>query len=231
MAEEKRCLAEKVIVALDFDQPEAALQTAERLRGSGCQLKVGLELYARAGLSIVARLAEQGFPVFLDLKLHDIPTTVEKTLRCLLASEATLFDVHCLGGLEMMTRAADLCHAAGKKLLGVTVLTSMNGQTLRDIGCGDGVAEQVLRLASLARRAGLDGVVASPWEAAALRAECGENFLIVTPGIRPAGDAVHDQARTATPAAALRAGSSLLVVGRPVTRAPDPRAALEHLWD
>jgi orotidine-5'-phosphate decarboxylase len=131
----------------------------------------------------------------------------------------------------MMARAADECHAAGKKLLGVTMLTSMNEKNLREIGCGAAMPEQVLRLACLARQAGLDGVVASPWEAAALRAECGEDFLIVTPGIRPAGSAAHDQARATTPAAALRAGSSLLVVGRPVTAASDPRAALEKLWE
>ncbi|MDR0434152.1 MAG: orotidine-5'-phosphate decarboxylase [Gracilibacteraceae bacterium] len=226
-----RNMAEKVIVALDFDRPEAALATASCLRGAGCRLKVGLELYARAGLEFVGRLTEQGFSVFLDLKLHDIPTTVEKTLRRLVDSEATLFDVHCLGGLEMMTRAAELCHGAGKKLLGVTMLTSMGEEGMKAVGIGGAMEEQVLRLAELAWRAGLDGVVASPWEAAALRREFGEDFLIVTPGIRPAGSAANDQARAMTPAAALRAGSSLLVVGRPVTGAADPRAALERLWD
>ncbi|MDR1069461.1 MAG: orotidine-5'-phosphate decarboxylase, partial [Gracilibacteraceae bacterium] len=173
-----RNMSEKVIVALDFERPEAALQTAVLLRGSGCRLKVGLELYARAGLDFISRLAEQGFAVFLDLKLHDIPTTVEKTLRKLVDSEAAIFDVHCLGGPDMMARAAAVCHEAGKKLLGVTMLTSMDNRAMRAVGVGGSVEEQVLRLAGLARRAGLDGVIASPREAAALRAECGEDFLI-----------------------------------------------------
>ncbi|MDR1961892.1 MAG: orotidine-5'-phosphate decarboxylase [Gracilibacteraceae bacterium] len=227
----ERSLAEKVIIALDFDSPEAALKAAGSLRGTGCQIKVGLELYTRAGLDFVNRLTEMDFKVFLDLKLHDIPTTVEKTFRLLINSEAHMFDVHCLGGLEMMARAADLCHGAGKKLLGVTMLTSIAGSEMGSIGLSGTMTDQVLRLACLARRAGLDGVVASPREVSALRAECGEEFLIVTPGIRPTWSEANDQARAATPAEALRAGSSFLVVGRPVTQAEDPLSALERLWD
>jgi orotidine-5'-phosphate decarboxylase len=171
-----------------------------------------------------------GFNIFLDLKLHDIPTTVEKTLRVLTASGVDMLNVHCSGGYEMMARAAEVCQRAGKKIIGVTVLTSMKGQELPMIGVQDRAEEQVLRLAKLAQKAHLDGVVASAQEAPVLRRECGEDFLLVTPGIRPAGSDLHDQARVLTPKKAIEAGSSYLVVGRPVTLAEDPRKALEDLW-
>ena len=219
----------KVIVAIDVDSPERALDIAARLQGTGCWLKVGLELYALAGLSFVDRLKEMGFSIFLDLKLHDIPTTVERTLRVLTASGADMINVHCAGGYEMMARAAEVCHRAGKMLIGVTVLTSLKEKELLTIGVEAPVEEQVVRLAALARQAGLDGVVASAQEAARLRSLYSD-FLLVTPGIRPAGSETHDQARVLTPQAALDAGSSYLVVGRPIVQAADPRQALLNLY-
>lgn len=221
---------EKVIVALDVDSGDKALELAQALQGSGCWLKVGLELYARTGLALIAEFKQLGFNIFLDLKLHDIPTTVEKTLKVLVASGVDMLNVHCSGGYEMMARAAEICHKANKKLIGVTVLTSMGGSELPTVGVQGDIEEQVVRLARLAQIAGLDGVVASAQEARTLRRECGAAFLLVTPGIRPAWSVQNDQVRVLTPAEALRAGSSYLVVGRPVTQAENPREALERLF-
>jgi orotidine-5'-phosphate decarboxylase len=221
---------EKVIVALDVDSGDKALELAQALQGSGCWLKVGLELYARTGLALIAEFKQLGFNIFLDLKLHDIPTTVEKTLKVLVASGVDMLNVHCSGGYEMMARAAEICHKANKKLIGVTVLTSMGGSELPTVGVQGDIEEQVVRLARLAQKAGLDGVVASAQEARTLRRECGAAFLLVTPGIRPTWSVQNDQVRVLTPAEALRAGSSYLVVGRPVTQAENPREALERLF-
>lgn len=223
--------SEKVIVALDVDTREKAVEIAQELKGSGCWLKVGLELYALGGLKIVEELKEMGFNVFLDLKLHDIPTTVDRTLRVIVKSGADMVNVHCSGGYEMMARSAEVCHALGKKIIGVTVLTSMGQKELANIGISAEMDEQVFKLADLAKRAGLDGVVASAQEAAILRKELGSDFLLVTPGIRPAWSERNDQVRILTPAKAIEAGSSYLVVGRPITRADNPREALSKLWD
>ncbi|RNC29477.1 MAG: Orotidine 5'-phosphate decarboxylase [Candidatus Dichloromethanomonas elyunquensis] len=222
---------EKVIVALDVDTKEKALSLAQELAGSGCWLKVGLELYALSGLSLIEEFKKLGFQIFLDLKLHDIPTTVEKTMRVLTASGVDMINVHCGGGYEMMARSSEVCHRAGKKLIGVTVLTSMGGQELPAIGVNDSTDEQVVRLAKLAQKAALDGVVSSAREAKILRQECGPEFLLITPGIRPEWSGKNDQVRVLTPEKALEAGSSYLVVGRPVTLAENPREALEKLWD
>ncbi len=221
---------EKVIVALDVDSPEDALALARNLQGTGCWLKVGLELYAVSGLKLVDEFKELGFKIFLDLKLHDIPTTVERTLRVLMKAGVDLVDLHCSGGYEMMARAAEVVHAAGKKVIGVTVLTSMDEEDLQAVGVNATPAAQVVNLARLAKKAGLDGVVASAQESALLRQAFGPGFLLVTPGIRPAGSTANDQVRVVTPREALAAGSSYLVVGRPVTRAEDPRQALFDLW-
>jgi len=222
---------QKVIVALDVNTQEKAMQLADNLAGSGCWLKVGLELYALSGLSLVEAFKKRGFKIFLDLKLHDIPTTVEKTMRVLTSSGVDLINVHCTGGYEMMARAAEVCHQAGKKIIGVTVLTSMGGQELPAIGVGGSAEEQVVRLAKLAQKANLDGVVASAQEAKVLRKACGSEFLLVTPGIRPAWSEKNDQVRVLTPYQALEQGSSYLVVGRPITLANNPREALGKLWD
>lgn len=224
-------LNEKVIVALDVDSREKALQLARDLAGSGCWLKVGLELYALSGLSLIEEFKKLSFNIFLDLKLHDIPTTVEKTMRVLTASGVDLINVHCSGGYEMMARAAEVCHRAGKKIIGVTVLTSMGGQELPAIGVPGETKEQVVRLAKLAQKVNLDGVVASAQEAKVLREECGPDFLLVTPGIRPSWSEKNDQVRVLTPLKALEAGSSYLVVGRPITLAENPKEALEKLWN
>lgn len=230
-------LNEKVIVAMDVETEEKALALAQTLAGSGCWLKVGLELYAAAGRGIVHGFKELGFPIFLDLKLHDIPTTVERAVRSLVGIGADMLDVHCAGGYEMMALAAEAAHSAGQgagnvpKVLGVTVLTSMDEQGLAELGVIRPVAEQVVSLALLAKQAGLDGVVASAREAAMLRQACGDDFLIITPGIRPAWSETNDQVRVVTPQQALASGSTYLVVGRPVTRAVDPRQALERLWE
>lgn len=223
-------LNEKVMVALDVASAEKALDLARQLSGSGCWLKVGLELYALSGLSLINRFKEMGFNIFLDMKLHDIPTTVEKTLKVLTASGVDMINVHCSGGYEMMARAAEIGHQANKQIIGVTVLTSMGGEELASIGIQGSTEEQVLKLAILAKKAGLDGVVASAQEAKALRQECGKEFLLVTPGIRPTWSEKNDQVRILTPQMAVEAGSSYLVVGRPITLSNDPRKALESLW-
>jgi len=222
---------EKVMVALDVDSRRQALALAEALQGSGCWLKIGLELYALTGLELVETFKNMGFSLFLDLKLHDIPTTVERTLKVLSSSGVDMVNIHCTGGYTMMARAAEVCHQAGIKVIGVTVLTSMGPEDLRELGVQASPEEQVVNLAKLAKKAGLDGVVASAQEAAVLRAELGPEFILVTPGIRPPGSAQNDQVRVLTPVEALRAGSSYLVVGRPITRAADPRQALAALWE
>ncbi|MCL1918213.1 MAG: orotidine-5'-phosphate decarboxylase [Peptococcaceae bacterium] len=219
----------QVIVALDVDNIARAHELARLLQGTGCWLKIGMELYALSGISLIDEFKSLGFHIFLDLKLHDIPTTVERTLRVLAASGADMITVHCLGGYDMMARAADVCHQADTLLMGVTVLTSMDEKHLADIGVTQDIDNQVVHLAQLAHRAGLDGVVASAHEVPNLRKQLTE-FLLVTPGIRPAGSETNDQARVLTPQAALDAGSSYLVVGRPITQSPDPRQALLSLF-
>ncbi|KUO57942.1 MAG: orotidine 5'-phosphate decarboxylase [Gracilibacter sp. BRH_c7a] len=224
-------LNERIIVALDVDSREKAVQLARELAGSGCWLKLGLELYALSGLSLIDEFKKLGFNIFLDLKLHDIPTTVEKTLRVLVSSGVDMVNVHCSGGYEMMARAAEVCHRADKTIIGVTVLTSMGQQEIASLGVQGSTEQQVLKLGKLAQKASLDGVVASAQEAPILRQECGSEFLLVTPGIRPAWSEKNDQVRVLTPKKALESGSSYLVVGRPITMAENPREALNMLWD
>lgn len=226
------------MVALDVAGKEEALALAKELAGSGCWLKIGLELYAYAGPSVIREIKNLGFPVFLDMKLHDIPTTVEKAIRGLAAWGVDMINVHCSGGYEMMARAAEAARQEGRKaglipkVIGVTVLTSMSELQLRDeLGVERKLEDQVAALAVLAQQAGLDGVVASAREATILRQVCGPDFLLVTPGIRPAWSENNDQVRVLTPRKALEAGSSYLVVGRPITQAAQPREALERLWD
>ena len=228
---DKKELLRKVIVALDVDSKQRALDLGQALAGSGCWVKVGLELYALTGLSLIEEFKQMGFKIFLDLKLHDIPNTVERTLKLLVQSGVDMVNVHCSGGYEMLARAAEVCHQAEKTIIGVTVLTSLGSEDLITIGMDGNAEQQALRLAKLAQKAGLDGVVASAQEAPILRQECGPDFLLVTPGIRPAWSAKDDQVRVLTPRKALDAGSSYLVVGRPITMAANPREALENLWD
>lgn len=231
-------LNQRVMVALDVPGREEALVLAKALQGSGCWLKVGLELYAYTGPTMIRELKEMGFPIFLDLKLHDIPTTVERAIRGFVQWGVEMINVHCSGGYDMMARAANAVKDAGSKLeivpkvIGVTVLTSISENQFRqEMGVQRDLREHVVELAKLAEKAGLDGVVASAMEAAEIRRNTEPNFLIVTPGIRPTWSEAQDQARVLTPHEALAVGSSYLVVGRPITRAEDPRQALERLWE
>ncbi|MBN2171918.1 MAG: orotidine-5'-phosphate decarboxylase [Candidatus Krumholzibacteriota bacterium] len=229
--------AERLFVALDLPAAAEARDLAARLAPLGVGLKVGLELFTAEGPALVRELAAAA-PLFLDLKYHDIPETVARAVRAAARLGAAVANLHVAGGEAMVRRAVaarDEAAAAGggaPALIGVTVLTSLEGDDLRGVWGTDlagGASEHARRLAGLARAWGLDGVVASAREAAAIRSDCGPGFLIVTPGIRPAGAAPGDQKRVLTPAAALRAGASHLVVGRPVTRAADPLSACRDM--
>ena len=213
-------------IALDFADERDAMQLVERL-GQTCHwYKIGMELYYAAGNGIVQKLRDRGFNIFLDLKLHDIPNTVAGAVRSAAQAGASLLTIHASGGSAMMTAAAEAAAAPGSpRLLAVTVLTSMDANELAGIGITSSPAEQVLRLARLAQASGIDGMVCSSEEVALLRRETAPNTLLVIPGIRPAGSAVGDQKRVATPARAIADGASMLVVGRPITRAADPAAA------
>lgn len=217
---------DRLIVALDFPSAATALALADRLEGRCAWFKVGLELYLAAGGAIIETLRQRGFQVFLDLKLHDIPNTVAGAVRSVSALGASLLTVHASGGAAMLQAAADAAAAIPNApgLLAVTVLTSMDAAQLAGVGIGDPPASQVLRLGRLAHRCGINGLVCSPEEAAALRSEFPASLLVV-PGIRANGYARGDQSRIATPATALSSGASMLVVGRPITQAPDPAAA------
>jgi orotidine-5'-phosphate decarboxylase len=217
---------DRLIVALDFPSADAAMRLVDRLDGSCRWFKVGMELYYAAGNSMIERLRGRGFEVFLDLKLHDIPNTVAGAVRSVAGVGASLLTVHAGGGEQMMRAAADAASVPNApRLLAITVLTSMSAAGLTAVGVTDPPAAQVLRLARLARTAGIDGLVCSPEEVAAVREAMGPDALLVTPGIRPAGASVGDQSRIATPADAIARGASMLVVGRPITQAADPAQA------
>lgn len=221
----------RIIVALDYAAAAPALALAQRLDPARCHLKVGKELFTAAGPTLVERLVAAGFGVFLDLKFHDIPNTVAAACRAAAGLGVWMVNVHALGGRAMLTAAAEAVAAVPRppRLVAVTVLTSLGAGDLLEVGVRDTPEEAVLRLARLAHDCGLDGVVCSAREAAALRAAHGPGFLLVTPGIRPAWAGAQDQVRIATPAEALRAGASHLVIGRPITQAPDPLAALTRI--
>ncbi len=220
---------ERLIVALDVPQAEAARELVDRLKGRVGLFKVGSQAFTAAGPELVREIVARGERVFLDLKFHDIPNTVAGAIASTAALGVSLATVHGLGGRAMLEAAAGALPAMGTKLLAITILTSHDEGTLGEIGVGGRVAESVKRLALLASDAGMDGVVASPHEVAIVREACGPGFLIVTPGIRPAGSVAGDQARAATPAAALAAGADYLVVGRPITEAKDPVAAADAI--
>lgn len=223
---------ERLVVALDVPDLDSARALVRALRPLVTWFKVGLELYSVAGPAAVEMVKEHGGRVFVDLKLHDIPHTVGRATAALARVGADMITLHAAGGRAMMAEAAAAA-AGGPILLGVTVLTSMGEEDLSPLGVARSLVEQVLALARLAREAGLDGWVASPREAALLRSEMGPEPVIVTPGIRPVpgagGPAGDDQVRVATPAMALAAGADWLVVGRPITRAPDPLQAAQDL--
>jgi len=221
----------KIIVALDYPQAAPALELVQRLEPSLCRLKVGKELFTIAGPQFVEQLQKRGFDVFLDLKFHDIPNTTAQACKAAASLGVWMVNVHALGGRRMMETAREALEnvANRPKLIAVTVLTSMAQEDLHGIGITASPAEMVSRLAGLAKDSGLDGVVCSAQEAAALRQQCGKDFCLVTPGIRPANAAANDQSRIMTPCAALEAGSSYLVIGRPITQAADPLTALKEI--
>ena len=228
----------RVIVALDFPDTAPALSLAARLDPSQCALKVGKELFTSAEAGLVRELVRRGFRVFLDLKFHDIPNTVAQAVEAATLTGAWMINVHASGGVPMMQAAAkaavDTARMARRPkpfVIGVTVLTSMDEPTLHDVGVSRPLMEQVVELAKMAQRAGLDGVVASPLETREIRDTCGADFAVVTPGIRgaAAGAEKNDQNRTMGPGDAIKAGSTYLVVGRPIIAAPDPRAAAEAI--
>jgi len=224
-------MAPRVIVALDYADLNDALALVDELTPGQCRVKVGFELFAGAGPAAVRALVERGFDVFLDLKFHDIPTTVAQACRAAAGLGVWMVNVHALGGVEMMRLAGEALTRAPRRplLTAVTVLTSHSGHDLGAVGLPPDVGGQVMRLARLAREAGLDGVVCSALEAGRLREELGDDLLLVTPGIRPARAGADDQRRVVTPGDALAWGADYLVVGRPVTRAENPREALEGI--
>lgn len=221
----------KIIVALDYPAAAPALEFAARIDPTLCRLKVGKELFTSAGPSLVEALQDRGFEVFLDLKFHDIPNTTAQACKAAAALGIWMVNVHALGGRRMMETASEALANLGHrpKLIAVTILTSMGADDLADLGLNDPPAVMVQRLAALAEASGMDGVVCSAQEAGLLRAQRGAGFCLVTPGIRPADAAALDQTRIMTPRAALEAGSSYLVIGRPITQAVDPIAALLNI--
>ena len=230
----------QLLVALDVESGARALELAATLDGVVGGVKIGSRLFTLEGPGLVRRLADQGTRVFLDLKFHDIPNTVAQAVEAAVSTGAWMVNVHASGGVPMMQAAARAAADAAVRLnrqkpvvIGVTVLTSMDEDTLRAGGVGRAVEEHVLALARMAQQAGLDGVVASPRETAVIRAACGPAFAIVTPGIRgaSAGNEKNDQARTMGPAEAVRAGANYLVVGRPIIGAADPRSAAQRIVD
>lgn len=220
---------DRLIVALDVPEEALAMVLVDALAGKVGMFKVGSQLFTAAGPDVVRRIVGRGEHVFLDLKFHDIPNAVAGAVASAAQLGVSLLTVHGLGGRSMLEAAAGALPALGIRLLAVTVLTSHDEKTLGEVGVGRPLADQVRDLAHLARAAGIDGVVASPHEVALLREACGSDLLIVTPGIRPAGTRAGDQARAATPAAALSAGADYLVVGRPITEAEDPAAAAQAI--
>lgn len=226
--------AERLAIALDVPGLDAAAPLAVALEGRAAVLKIGLELFVKHGPAAVHFAHERGFDVFLDLKLHDIPRTVAAAVTSASSLGVSLLTLHALGGPAMIAAAREAAEASGAhrpKLLAVTVLTSHDAAELARIGLASPPASEVVRLARMALDAGADGLVASAQEARALRALAGPAALIVTPGIRPAGADTQDQKRVATPASAIADGASLLVIGRPILAAPDPRAAADAILE
>ena len=217
---------QRLIVALDVSSSAAARKIVAAVGDSAHAYKVGMQLYTAEGPAIVRELTGSGRRVFLDLKYHDIPNTVSAAVREAAQLGVSMLTVHATGGAKMLRAAAEAGHAVNPDLLvlAVTVLTSLDDADLNMLGIRGGILDQVLRLAALALSNGCQGIVASAQEASALREEFGRDFTIVTPGVRPAGSGADDQARVVTPAEAIAAGASYIVVGRPITEAPDPAA-------
>ena len=226
-------IQDSLCIALDGSDRRWILETARKLAGHTGWLKIGLEAFIAHGPDLVSEVGDLGPRVFLDLKLHDIPATVKKAAENCAACGAEMFTVHAGGGRSMLEAAVAGARSGASaeraRVVAVTVLTSLDGSALAELGLGRSPLDLVMDWADVARRAGVSGVVASAHEASALRTMCGSDFLIVTPGIRPGSAADDDQRRVVTPSAALAAGADVLVVGRPITRAPDPVEAARRI--
>lgn len=223
----------RIIVALDFPSAKGALALAQQLNVEKCRLKVGKELFTREGPAIVEALQVKGFDVFLDLKFHDIPNTTAAACSAAADLGVWMVNVHALGGRRMMEAARNAIEKCSHQplLIGVTILTSMEGADLVEVGLSDNAEHEVERLAQLAHESGLDGLVCSAQEASSLRNKFGPDFTLVTPGIRPVGSETADQRRTMTPSEAIHAGSSYLVIGRPISCAEEPEKVLDRIYD
>lgn len=227
-------MANRLMIALDYPDVDSARALVEKLEGIPCYMKVGMQLFYAAGPEFIRELKERGYSVFADVKMHDIPNTVKGGAESLTSLGVDMFNVHAAGGSAMMAAACEGAASAVQGdpalskplIIAVTQLTSTSQEVMNnEIGIAGEVADTVVRYAKLAADAGLDGVVASPQESAAIATACGPSFCTVTPGIRPAGASLGDQSRVMTPGKAIKQGSHFLVVGRPITTAPDPRQA------
>ncbi len=232
-------LKNPLIIALDVNTLEEAESLADRLSPYAGGFKVGMQLYNSVGPEVVRRLCQKNVPVFVDLKLHDIPNTVAGAVSVLTRHGAAILNVHAAGGMDMMRAAVKAAHGEAARaaivpplVVAVTILTSISQDVFNlEIGFTGSIWERAAKWAVLAKEAGLDGVVASPLEIVPIRKACGEDFVIITPGVRPAGAAADDQKRTMTPSEAVRQGATYLVVGRPITAAPDPVSAAKSILE
>ena len=227
---------EKIIFALDVDHFTDAQRWVNLLKGHVGMFKVGKQLFTHAGPKVIDMIRQKDQKVFLDLKYHDIPNTVAKAGEEATKLNVAMFNLHALGGFEMMKKTVEASRTTAKSvgipkplILAVTILTSMDEGALKEVGVQGSILEEVGRLASLASKAGIDGVIASPQEIATIRERCGEKFLIVTPGIRAPSDKKDDQKRTLTPKEAISAGANYLVIGRPIKEAKNPLEAVQRI--
>jgi len=219
---------DRLIVALDFPAKAKALALVSALAGAVSTYKIGLQLYTAEGPEIIRAVAATGAKIFLDLKLHDIPSTVAKAVAAAGELSVQMLTVHLSGGHAMLSAAVE-ARSPNLSLLGVTVLTSATLETLSETGVNSGIEEQVLRLADLGQKSGIDGLITSPHEVRILRERLGRQMKLITPGVRPIWSAANDQKRFTTPSEALKSGADYLVIGRPITADPDPRAAVDRL--
>lgn len=222
-------MKERIIVALDTDSPDAALEMVKKLAGEVGLFKVGMELFPRGGPDLLEKIRASGSGVFLDLKFHDIPNTVAGAVRSAASLGVRFATVHASGGREMLARAADAARGTQTTVLAVTVLTSLDGSDLAEVGVSSSPAELVLRLAGLASQEGIGGIVCSAKEAADVRRLLGASAVLVTPGVRLPDEDSQDQKRVVSPSDAVRSGADYIVVGRPITRAADPAAAARRI--
>jgi orotidine-5'-phosphate decarboxylase len=232
MALEFKSPAQRIFAALDVPDTEKAKKLVDVLGPTGCSFKIGMQLFYSGGAGLVRELVDAGNTVFLDLKLHDIPNTVAGAVHSLAGLGAQIVNIHASGGLEMMRAARAAANETGvDSIIAVTVLTSLGDEDLKELGFAHTSRGEVMQLARLARQAELDGVVCSPKEIRILRDEIGEDFLLITPGIRPSWSAADDQKRIMTPAEAFEKGASAVVIGRPITKNSDPAEALQRILD